>query len=91
MTTISKRDRGGKENSSPRPKIVLDLSDQLVVLKPAGWEVHDDSPGAKALQLRQCLKDSLGMLPILDDPGSQFSRILHECLNRLRKKHGAFA
>ena len=60
------------------PRIVLDLADKRVVLKPSGWEVHDGSE-SQICQLRQYLQElEKPPLPILDD-----STCSHGFLHRL--------
>ncbi|CAE7257402.1 rluD [Symbiodinium natans] len=49
------------------PSVVLDLPEKLLILKPAGWEVYDDS--TDAFQLRQYLRHLFQFkVPILEDP-----------------------
>ncbi|CAE7398291.1 ylyB [Symbiodinium sp. CCMP2592] len=53
------------------PRVVLDLSETLAILKPPGWEVHDESADTRETQqLLQYVRSLVGQqrMPILEDP-----------------------
>ncbi|CAE7561468.1 rluD [Symbiodinium sp. CCMP2456] len=57
------------------PRVVLDLSETLAILKPPGWEVHDESADARETQqLLQYVRSLVGQqrMPILQDPACNF-------------------
>ena len=59
------------------PRVVLDSSETLAILKPPGWEVHDESSGTDARetqQLLQYVRSLVGQqrMPILEDPACNY-------------------